>query len=164
VVQLKGWATCLIDTRDEIIVIELMFNNTFNEVDHHQIVALACCFFPCEKSFEQVHWTNGLVKPLRQLHDIAQWISHVQHECKLEFDIEKYVESTTHPHLMDVIYHWSNGASFLEVINKIGIFGMISTCFYLWRPHLILFRKIFVLVKWTGHRPTVCESTNVTCT
>ena len=43
-------------------------------------------------------------------------------ECKLEVDIEQYVESTNHPHLLDVIYHWSKGASFSEVINRTDIF------------------------------------------
>lgn len=122
VVQVKGRAACLIDTGDELLVTELMFNGTFNELDHHQTAALASCFIPCDKSSEQVHLTNELVKPLRQLQDSARWIAQVQRECKLEVDIEQYVESTTRPHLMDVIFHWSKGASFSEVISRTDIF------------------------------------------
>ena len=97
VVQVKGRATCLIDTGDELLVTELMFNDTFNELDHHQTTALASCFIPYDKSSEQIHLTNDLVKPLRQLQDSAWWIAQVQRECRLEFDIEQYVESTTLP-------------------------------------------------------------------
>jgi len=122
VVQVKGRAACLIDTGDELLVTELMFNGTFNELDHHQIAALASCFIQCDKSSEQVHLTNELVKPLRQLQDSARLIAQVQRECKLEVDIEQYVESTNRPHLMDVIYHWSKGASFSEVISRTDIF------------------------------------------
>lgn len=31
----------------------------------------------------------------------------IQHECKLEVNIDEYVESTVRPFLMDVIYCWS---------------------------------------------------------
>ena len=31
----------------------------------------------------------------------------IQHECKLEINIDEYVESTVRPFLMDVIYCWS---------------------------------------------------------
>ncbi|KAH9305965.1 hypothetical protein KI387_010369 [Taxus chinensis] len=122
VVQLKGRAACLIDTADELLITELMFNGTFNDLDHHQVAALASCFVPCDKSQEQVHLTNELVKPLQQLRDSARWIAEVQRECKLDVDIEEYVESTTRPHLMDVVYHWSTGASFAEVTSRTDIF------------------------------------------
>ena len=97
VVQVKGRATCLIDTGDKLLVTELMFNGTFNELDHHQIAALASCFIQCDKTSKQVHLTNELVKPLRQLQDSARLIAQVQRECKIEVDIEQYVESTNCP-------------------------------------------------------------------
>ena len=34
------------------------------------------------------------------------WLQ-IQHECKLEVNVEEYVESTVRPFLMDVIYCWS---------------------------------------------------------
>lgn len=34
------------------------------------------------------------------------WLQ-IQHECKLEINVEEYVESTVRPYLMDVIYSWS---------------------------------------------------------
>uniref|UniRef100_A0A0C9RKJ1 TSA: Wollemia nobilis Ref_Wollemi_Transcript_13665_3749 transcribed RNA sequence n=1 Tax=Wollemia nobilis TaxID=56998 RepID=A0A0C9RKJ1_9CONI len=122
VVQMKGRAACLIDTADELLVTELMFNGTFNDLDHHQLAALASCFIPCDKSNEQINLTNELAKPLRQLQDSARWIAEVQRECKLEIDTEEYVESTTRPHLMDVIYLWSMGGSFAEVTSRTDIF------------------------------------------
>ncbi|CAN8259929.1 unnamed protein product [Cochlearia groenlandica] len=122
VVQLKGRAACLIDTGDELLVTELMFNGTFNDLDHHQVAALASCFIPVDKSNEQVNLRNELNKPLQQLQDSARKIAEIQHECKLEINIEEYVESTIRPSLMDVIYSWSKGASFAEIIQMTDIF------------------------------------------
>ncbi|XP_038985720.1 DExH-box ATP-dependent RNA helicase DExH10 isoform X2 [Phoenix dactylifera] len=122
VLQLKGRAACLIDTGDELLVTELMFNGTFNDLDHHQVAALVSCFIPCDKSNEQIHLRNELAKPLQQLQDSARRIAEIQRECKLDINVDEYVESTARPYLMDVIYCWSKGASFGEVIEMTDIF------------------------------------------
>ncbi|XP_021715893.1 DExH-box ATP-dependent RNA helicase DExH10-like [Chenopodium quinoa] len=122
VVQLKGRAAALIDTGDELLVTELMFNGTFNDLDHHQVAALASCFVPCDKSNEQIHLRAELAKPLQQLQDSARRIAEIQHECSLDVNVEEYVESTCRPYLMDVIYCWSKGSNFFEVIQMTDIF------------------------------------------
>ncbi|XP_020409735.1 DExH-box ATP-dependent RNA helicase DExH10 isoform X1 [Prunus persica] len=122
VVQLKGRAACLIDTGDELLVTELMFNGTFNDLDHHQIAALASCFIPGDKSNEQIQLRTELARPLQQLQESARRIAEIQHECKLEVNVDEYVESTVRPYLMDVIYCWSKGASFADVTQMTDIF------------------------------------------
>ncbi|KAJ9167383.1 hypothetical protein P3X46_022041 [Hevea brasiliensis] len=122
VVQLKGRAACLIDTGDELLVTELMFNGTFNDLDHHQVAALASCFIPVDKSSEQIHLRSELAKPLQQLQESARKIAEIQYECKLDLNVDEYVESTVRPYLMDVIYCWSKGASFADVIQMTDIF------------------------------------------
>ncbi|KAL8138725.1 hypothetical protein V2J09_004726, partial [Rumex salicifolius] len=122
VLQLKGRAAAQIDTGDELLVTELMFNGTFNDLDHHQVAALASCFIPCDKSNEQINLRTELAKPLQQLQDSARKIAEIQHECKLEVNVEEYVESTVRPFLMDVIYCWSKGANFSDVIQMTDIF------------------------------------------
>ncbi|AET05085.1 putative RNA helicase [Medicago truncatula] len=122
VVQLKGRAACLIDTGDELLVTELMFNGTFNDLDHHQVAALASCFIPIEKSSEQIQLRSELARPLQQLQDSARRIAEIEHECKLEVNVNEYVESTVRPFLMDVIYSWSKGSSFADVTQMTDIF------------------------------------------
>ncbi|KAK7841729.1 dexh-box atp-dependent rna helicase dexh10 [Quercus suber] len=108
VVQLKGRAACLIDTGDELLVTELMFNGTFNDLDHHQIAALSSCFIPGDKSSEQIQLRTELGRPLQQLQESARRIAEIQHECKLDVNVDEYVEST--------------GANFEEVIQMTDIF------------------------------------------
>ncbi|KAL1326378.1 hypothetical protein HN51_036463 [Arachis hypogaea] len=122
VVQLKGRAACLIDTGDELLVTELMFNGTFNDLDHHQVAALASCFIPGDKSTEQIQLRTELARPLQQLQDSARRIAEIQHECKLDINVNEYVESTVRPYLMDVIYSWSKGANFADVIQMTDVF------------------------------------------
>lgn len=50
VVQLKGRAACELDTADELLTTELMFNGVFGGLDRHQLVALVSCLVPVEKS------------------------------------------------------------------------------------------------------------------
>ena len=49
-VTVKGRAACEIDTADELLTTEMMFNGTFNGLDKHQLVALVSCLVPGEKS------------------------------------------------------------------------------------------------------------------
>ncbi|KAL6595402.1 hypothetical protein ACP70R_047742 [Stipagrostis hirtigluma subsp. patula] len=122
VLQLKGRAACLIDTGDELLITELMFNGTFNNLDPHQVAALASCFVPCDKSSEQIRLRSELSTPMMQLQEAARKIAEVQRECKLDVNVEEYVESSCKPYMMDVIYCWSKGATFAEVIDMTDIF------------------------------------------
>ncbi|KAF6158465.1 hypothetical protein GIB67_022062 [Kingdonia uniflora] len=62
VVQLKRQAACLINTGDELLIAEQMFNGTFNDLDHHQVAVLASYFIPRQKSNEQIHLRTELGK------------------------------------------------------------------------------------------------------
>ncbi|KAF6149954.1 hypothetical protein GIB67_008675 [Kingdonia uniflora] len=107
VVQVKGRAICLIDAGDELLIMELMFNvlgclGAFNDLDHHQVAALASCFISGEKSNEQIHLRTELGKPLQQLQGSARRITEIQREYKLEVNVEEYVESTVRLFFMDL--------------------------------------------------------------
>ena len=58
----------------------MLLNGTglFNDIDHHQVVAIASCFLPVEKSNEQIRLQNELAWPLRQLQDTARQIAEVR--------------------------------------------------------------------------------------
>lgn len=56
----------------------LNLSGTFNDLDHHQIAALASCFIPGDKSSEQIQLRSELAKPLQQLQDSARRIAEVR--------------------------------------------------------------------------------------
>ncbi len=52
--EIQGRAACEVDAADELIITELMMEGAFNDLDHHQTVALVSCLVPTDKSNEEV--------------------------------------------------------------------------------------------------------------
>ncbi|CAD7701245.1 unnamed protein product [Ostreobium quekettii] len=121
VVQLKGKAACEIDTADELLCTELMFNGGLSDLDKHQLAALLSCLIPTEKSEEEIKLKTELSGPLHKLQETARMIAEVSTECKLKVEAEEYISSFK-PFLMDVVYAWSKGASFAEICDMTDIF------------------------------------------
>ena len=113
-VTMKGRAACAIDTADELVTVELMFNGVFSNLDKHQLVSLVACLIPVEKTKDEVVLSRKLAPVLVQLQDTARHVARVSRECRLELEEEKYVESFR-PSLMDVVYSWSTGAPFAKI-------------------------------------------------
>ncbi|KAK3287810.1 hypothetical protein CYMTET_4696, partial [Cymbomonas tetramitiformis] len=120
-VTLKGRAACEIDTADELLVTELLFNNAFAQLDSPQLVALMSCFVPCEKSEEMIKLKDELAVPLGILKDAATQIATIQLENKLEIDVDEYVDSFA-PQLMDIVYRWAKGDTFSQVAQMSDMF------------------------------------------
>ena len=121
IVQLKGRAACQIDTSDELMAAELMFDGTFSKLDFHSVAALASCLIPMEKSNETIKLKAVLTKSLNALQDAAKRIADLSKECGLDIDTEEYVQSFG-PDLMDIIYSWSKGADFGAITQQTDLF------------------------------------------
>lgn len=121
VVTLKGRAASEVDTGDELLASELMFNGTFNSLDPYQLASLVSCLVPIEESKGEIKVQSVLSDPLRQLQDTARNIAEVSTECKLDVDVDAYVESFR-PTLMEVVYEWSLGKTFKEVMDLTDVF------------------------------------------
>eukprot|EP00798_Chlamydomonas_sp_ICE-L_P030823 gene30823-35859_t len=115
--MLKGRAACEIDTADELLTTELLFNGILNNLDKHQLVALVSCLVPVEKSGEFIKLTHAMAEPLAQL----QYVAEVASECKLDVNPEEYIESFK-PSLMDIMYSWSKGVSFRDICLMTDLF------------------------------------------
>lgn len=70
---------------------------------------------------EEIQLTKELAGPLLELQQAARHIAEVSRESKLEVDVDEYVGSFT-PYLMDIIYKWSQGATFAEITLNTDIF------------------------------------------
>lgn len=123
VVLTKGRAACEIDTADELLVTELMFNGVFHGLNPHELVALASCFMPVEKSNTTSldKSAKALAKPLKALQDAAREIASVQKECRIEIEVEDFVESFK-PTMVEIVYCWAKGEPFSEIVKKTDLF------------------------------------------
>ena len=120
IVQLKGRAACEIDTGDELLITELMFNGAFSGLSPPVIAALCSCFVPTEKS-KGAPLRPELSAALAQLHETAARVAEVQLDAKMDIKVDEYVDSFK-PTLMDVVFRWSNGCEFSELLRVCDLF------------------------------------------
>lgn len=121
VIELKGRVACELNGADELLLTEMLFNGLFNVLNVPQMVALISCFVCDEKATEMPKSTEELSGPLRQMQDLARRIAKVSTEVNLQLDENTYVEKFK-PYLMDVMYAWCKGATFLQICNMTDIF------------------------------------------
>lgn len=83
VVQLKGRVACEIAAADEVILTELLFEGTFQELSPAQAAALLSCLIWQEKSYPSpTKLRENLEEPLRQFRDVVRRVAKVCNECK----------------------------------------------------------------------------------
>jgi ATP-dependent RNA helicase DOB1 len=120
-VTLKGRAASAIDTADELLTSELMFDGTFGSLDKHQLAALVSCLVPVENTNSEIQLQVPLANALGTLQQTARHIADTSTECKLPVDADEYVEKFKAT-LMNVVYEWSKGASFGAICEITDVF------------------------------------------
>lgn len=121
VVQMKGRVACEISTGDELLLTELIFNGTFNELKPEQCAALLSCFVFEERSNEVPRLTPELAEPLKTLREMATKIGKVSRECKIDIIEKDYVESFRYE-LMEVVFSWCKGATFTQICKMTDVY------------------------------------------
>eukprot|EP01090_Pellita_catalonica_P017653 TRINITY_DN5376_c0_g2_i1.p1 TRINITY_DN5376_c0_g2~~TRINITY_DN5376_c0_g2_i1.p1 ORF type:complete len:651 (+),score=104.70 TRINITY_DN5376_c0_g2_i1:451-2403(+) len=128
IITLKGRVACEINTADELLLTELVFNGVLNTLTPECIAALISCFVFQEKSDSTQRLKEELKGPLRTLQEMARKVAMVSKECKIDVDVEGYVEKFQ-PSLMDVVHSWCTGAKFADICKMTNIFeGSIIRC------------------------------------
>jgi ATP-dependent RNA helicase DOB1 len=128
VIELKGRVACEIDSGEELLLTEMIFNGAFNDLSVEQCVALLSCFVFQEKAEEMPKLTEELSGPLRMMQDSARKIARIAIEAKLDIEEDAYVEKFK-PHLMDVVHAWCSGAPFSQICKMTDVFeGSIIRC------------------------------------
>jgi ATP-dependent RNA helicase DOB1 len=126
VIEVKGRIACELSSADELLLTEMMFNGLFNDLEPAQAASILSCFVCDERSNEMPKLTGDLSGPLRTMQDMAKRIATVSKEAKIEIDEELYVQKFK-PFMMDVVFEWCKGASFMQICKMTDLFeGKIS--------------------------------------
>lgn len=118
----KGTVAAEVESVDELLITELIFEGLFNELEPAACCALLTCLFPMEKTKMPIAVREEFLPAIEKLKQAARHVATVQVECKLEgIEVEEYVESfpTT---LFTITYDWCKGKSFPEVTAKTEMF------------------------------------------
>ncbi|VEU21978.1 DEKNAAC102956 [Brettanomyces naardenensis] len=121
VVEMKGRIACEISTGDELLLTELIFNGTFNELTPEQCAALLSCFVFEERSNEVPRLKPELAEPLKEMREMAAKIAKISKESKIEIVEKDYVDSFRYE-LMEVVYSWCKGASFTQICKMTDVY------------------------------------------
>ena len=65
--------------------------------------------------------SNELSGPLRTMQDMAKRIATVSKEAKIEIDEEQYVQKFK-PYMMDIVFEWCKGATFMQICKMTDLF------------------------------------------
>lgn len=121
IIELKGRVACEISTGDELLLTELIFNGTFNELAPEQCAALLSCFVFQERAKEVPRLKPELAEPLKAMQDMATRLAKTYKECKIEIIEKDYVEQFR-PELMEVTFAWCKGASFTQICKMTDVY------------------------------------------
>jgi len=122
VIETKGRVACEISTGQELALAELIFNGTFNDLEPPVIAAVLSCFVFEENVKEAPQLTlESLKAPYRQVTEVARRIAVVENECKLDTDVDEYVDKFKWE-LMQVVHAWASGAKFYDICKMTPVF------------------------------------------
>jgi ATP-dependent RNA helicase DOB1 len=119
VVSDKGRVACEINTADELLVTELVFDGAFNDVDAHQCAAMLSCLVNTEHAADddpdaQPALPAALQEPFRRVRAAATRVAEASRDAKIPIDVDEYVRSFQ-PDLMELVWRWAKGSSFADV-------------------------------------------------
>lgn len=129
VVLKKGMSACGIDSGDELVLTELIFDGVFKELSAEVCAALLSCFVFDEKTDDDAgRLPDELKRPIEVLKAKARRIATVQSESKCAVDIEEYVKKFK-VGLADLTLRWCRGTKFVDLMAKSEIFeGSVIRC------------------------------------
>lgn len=123
VLEMKGRFACELNTSDEILVTDMVFEGVFNSLTVEQVVALLSCFVhsePCKSSA-----ANKLRQDLQPLYQhiqtVAKKVTRARLDAKITVDEEAYLNSFN-PELMEVAFAWASGAKFVDICRLTDVF------------------------------------------
>ena len=114
-VLLKGRVACEINTADELILTELIFDNGLAELDSACIVALLSMLIFQRKTDVEPTLIPQLLTARTRLEEIATRLGLLQAEAGLDIDPHEYVRSSLKGGLMEVVYEWALGKPFAQI-------------------------------------------------
>eukprot|EP00191_Tetraselmis_sp_GSL018_P015096 CAMPEP_0177586164 /NCGR_PEP_ID=MMETSP0419_2-20121207/4917_1 /TAXON_ID=582737 /ORGANISM="Tetraselmis sp., Strain GSL018" /LENGTH=1007 /DNA_ID=CAMNT_0019076019 /DNA_START=41 /DNA_END=3065 /DNA_ORIENTATION=+ len=122
IVTAKGRFAANIQSADEIVSTELIFDGTFGELTPVQTAALVSCFVWQEKAADKPKKVReDLEGPLAAVKHTARRVAKICSDCKLEIDVEEYVASFR-PDMIDVVAAWASGSTFREIMKLTDVF------------------------------------------
>ena len=117
-VAVKGRVACEVNTCEELIVTEMVFEGILNDLDPTEIVAALSALVYQQKSSDDefdIEVPESLLNCCKRMKTIAMNLGQLQKEHGLDVDPIEYADSTMKFGLVHVVYEWAIGVPFSEI-------------------------------------------------
>jgi antiviral helicase SKI2 len=118
-VCVKGRVACEVNTCEELIATEMVFEGLLNDLDPEEIVAVLSALVYQEKSDDDFdpELPEKLVSCCRSLKTIATNLGRLQKECGLKIDSGEFCDNSMKFGLVHVVYEWALGVPFKNICD-----------------------------------------------
>lgn len=129
VVQVKGRVACEINTCEEVVLTEMIFENVLANLEPEEIVAVLSALIFQEKSQSEPTLTPRLEAARDTVKKIAESLGLIQLEQHLEIDPAVFCKGALNFGLSEVVYEWARGMPFKELCQLTDVQeGSIVRC------------------------------------
>ncbi|XP_057789861.1 DExH-box ATP-dependent RNA helicase DExH11 isoform X1 [Salvia miltiorrhiza] len=115
VVQLKGRVACEMNSGEELICTECLFDNQLNDLEPEEAVAIMSAFVFQQRNTSEPSLTPRLAQAKNRLCDTAIRLGKLQAEFKVQVDPEEYARENLKFGLVEVVYEWAKGTPFADI-------------------------------------------------
>ncbi|OMO90526.1 hypothetical protein COLO4_19087 [Corchorus olitorius] len=115
VVQIKGRVACEMNSGEELICTECLFENQLDDLEPEEAVALMSAFVFQQKNTSEPSLTSKLSQAKQRLHDTAIRLGKLQADFKIPITPEEYAQENLKFGLVEVVYEWAKGTPFADI-------------------------------------------------
>ncbi|THU46300.1 hypothetical protein C4D60_Mb09t03470 [Musa balbisiana] len=115
VVQLKGRVACEMNSGEELICTECLFENQLDDLEAEEAVAIMSSLVFQQKNTSEPSLTPKLAYAKRRLYDTAVRLGQLQSQFKLAIDPVEYARENLKFGLVEVVYEWAKGTPFADI-------------------------------------------------
>lgn len=115
VVQMKGRVACEMNSGEELICTECLFENQLDELEPEEVVALMSAFVFQQKNASEPSLTPRLSDAKNRLYKTAIRLGELQAQFNLPISPEEYAQENLKFGLVEVVYEWAKGTPFADI-------------------------------------------------
>jgi len=115
VVQLKGRVACEMNSGEELISTECLFENQLDDLEPEEAVAIMSAFVFQQRNASEPSLTPKLAEAKKRLYDTAIELGKLQADLQVPVDPEEYARDNLKFGLVEVVYEWAKGTPFSDI-------------------------------------------------
>lgn len=115
VVQIKGRVACEMNSGEELICTECLFENQLDDLEPEEAVAIMSAFVFQQRNASEPSLTPKLSEAKQRLYNTAIRLGELQAQFKLQIDPQEYARENLKFGLVEVVYEWAKGTPFANI-------------------------------------------------